>query len=264
MSLGAPWSRRLGLFAFVLMLTIAFSHRYGFVRTPDLPQLYGVAIAIAASGLGVGLVAYRRYWYFGDRGGDLVFWGLFWSLATLAPFCFVAYLYLAYPKLTDISTDLEDPPAMPAAGRLRTPDMNAIVAPTPDSVIEQSENYPLIEGRRYVLPLDRVLTAVQALVAGHGWQVTATHDAVGAVFATNIEALAYSPVLSLPADIAIRLTDEGPSTYVDMRSVSRYGAHDLGGNAARIVGFLAALDTEMAAQAGVATGPADDVAEPVQ
>ena len=36
-----------------------------------------------------------------------------------------------------------------------------------------------------------------------------------------------------------------------MRSASRYGRHDLGDNAARIVGFLAELDAEIAAMAGV-------------
>jgi hypothetical protein len=51
----------------------------------------------------------------------------------------------------------------------------------------------------------------------------------------------------------VRLTDEGTSTYVDMRSASRYGRHDLGDNAAQITAFLALLDAEMAAQTGAAT-----------
>jgi uncharacterized protein (DUF1499 family) len=50
--------------------------------------------------------------------------------------------------------------------------------------------------------------------------------------------------------VAIRLTDEGETTYVDMRSASRYGRGDFGDNARRIAGFLDALDAEMADQAG--------------
>jgi hypothetical protein len=36
-----------------------------------------------------------------------------------------------------------------------------------------------------------------------------------------------------------------------MRSASRFGQHDLGDNATRIVAFLDELDTDIAAQAGV-------------
>ncbi len=53
-------------------------------------------------------------------------------------------------------------------------------------------------------------------------------------------------MLGFPADVAIRLIDEGTSTYVDMRSTSRYGPHDFGDNAARIAFFLAELDVQVA------------------
>ena len=52
--------------------------------------------------------------------------------------------------------------------------------------------------------------------------------------------------MGFPADVAIRLIDEDTSTYVDMRSTSRYGPHDFGDNAARIASFLAELDIEIA------------------
>jgi hypothetical protein len=249
MSPGAVWSRRFGGFSFVLLLAVWLCHRYGLVATPDLLPLLSTVLATALAGLAAGLVAHRRYWYFGDRGGPDIFWGLFWSLATIAPFIVVAWWYIAYPKLTDISTDPENPPALVEAARLRTPDMNATVPPTPESIIRQAEAYPLVEGRRYELPIDRVLTAVDDLLQRRGWRVTATRDSVGMAFATTIEALAHSPVWRMPADVAIRLTDEETATFVDMRSASRYGRHDLGDNAARITNFLAELDVLMAAQA---------------
>jgi len=52
--------------------------------------------------------------------------------------------------------------------------------------------------------------------------------------------------LGFPSDVAIRLIDEDTSTYVDMRSTSRYGPHDFGDNAARLTSFLAELDLEIA------------------
>lgn len=251
MSPGAVWSRRLGSFAFLVLVVVALAHRYGFVATLDLVPLFGTAVVLAFAGLATALVAHRRYWFYGDRGGRDIFWGFAWSALTLLPFLFVGYLYLAYPRLTDISTDLEDPPPMPRAEQRRAPPMNAIGLPTPESIIEQAEGYPLIEGRRYELPFDRVLLAVQNAIKGRGWTEIDTRDVVGMALETDIEAVAYSPLLAFPADVAIRLVDEGTSTFVDMRSVSRYGPHDLGDNAARIAAFLAALDVEMSAQVGV-------------
>lgn len=261
MSPGAVWSRRLGVFSIVLLATIVLAHRYRLVTTPDLAPLLGTTLAVALAGLAAGLVAHRRYWYFGDRGGPDILLGVFWSLVTIAPFLVGAWWYLAYPKLADISTDLENPPSLAEAARLRTPDMNAIGDPTPESIIEQAEAYPLVEGHRYELPMDRVLAAVEDIVARRGWPVTATRDSVGVAFETTIEAVAHSLVWGLPADVAVRVTDMGGAAFVDMRSASRYGAHDLGGNAARIVGFLTELDAMMAAQAGTApvrAGPAEE------
>ncbi|MCA0368953.1 MAG: DUF1499 domain-containing protein, partial [Proteobacteria bacterium] len=85
MSPGAVWSRRLGVFSFVLLATILLAHRYRLVTTPDLAPLLGTTLALALAGLAAGLVAHRRYWYFGDRGGRDILLGVFWSLVTIAP-----------------------------------------------------------------------------------------------------------------------------------------------------------------------------------
>jgi hypothetical protein len=44
-------------------------------------------------------------------------------------------------------------------------------------------------------------------------------------------------------DVVLRLRADSDGTRVDMRSASRYGRHDLGTNAARIVAFLDDVDT---------------------
>lgn len=261
MSPGAVWSRRLGVFSAVLLVTVAVAHRYALITTPDLLPLLATTLAVALLGLVTGMIAHRRYWYHGDRGGPDIFWGMFWSLVTIVPFLLAGWWYAAYPKLNDISTDLENPPSLSDAVRLRTPDMNTLNAPTPDSIIEQVVAYPLIEGRRYELPMDRVQAAVESIIAFRGWRVTAARDTVGAAFETTIEAFARTPVWGIPADVSVRLTDEGSATVVDMRSASRYWAHDLGDNAARIADFLSELDAMMAAQAGrapVRTGPIEE------
>ena len=61
----------------------------------------------------------------------------------------------------------------------------------------------------------------------------------------QLEVRAFSQWLRFPADLVIRLTDEGESTFVDLRSASHFAQHDLGDNADRISSFLADLDGRM-------------------
>jgi uncharacterized protein (DUF1499 family) len=69
-----------------------------------------------------------------------------------------------------------------------------------------------------------------------------------------VTATATSFVLELPVDVAIRVTGDGETSFVDMRSASRYGRHDLGDNADRIVRFLRELDQEVTGQTGIEQG----------
>lgn len=54
-----------------------------------------------------------------------------------------------------------------------------------------------------------------------------------------------SVITGFASDISIRLSEEAETTFVDMRSVSRFGPHDLGANADIISTFLTALDAEL-------------------
>lgn len=56
--------------------------------------------------------------------------------------------------------------------------------------------------------------------------------------ATRFAVTAHSFILGLKSDIVIRLLDEGETTYVDVRSLSRYGKRDMGQNAGFITDFL--------------------------
>lgn len=60
-----------------------------------------------------------------------------------------------------------------------------------------------------------------------------------------IEAVAETPVFGFESDVVIRIVEEDTGTLVDMRSVSRWGPHDLGSNAKRIEAFIAELDTAL-------------------
>ena len=60
-----------------------------------------------------------------------------------------------------------------------------------------------------------------------------------------VEAVAFSFIFGFEADVVIRVVEEEEGTLVDMRSNSRWGPHDLGSNAARIISFINDLDASL-------------------
>jgi len=261
-SSAARWSRRLAWFSAVLFVVAGVGHRYGLVETIAFLWVLGIVGVLAAGALMLAAAGFSRVWNFGDRGAANATIGGMVALVVLLPFLFSGYRVFAYPQLNDISTDLSDPPLLLAAAWLRTPVMNEVRAIDPEAAAIQQENYPEITGRRYDLSVDRIEDIVNGLVAAHGWNKLGTsghseRDEPDPVEIT-IELQAASPILGFPSDVAIRLTDEGSSTYVDMRSASRYGRHDFGDNARRIAGFLAEIDAAVALQAGVMVPDAPD------
>lgn len=249
-SRAARWARRAGAFSLVLLLTVVAGHWFELVETPAFFWVLAVAALLAALALLFAAFAFSRLWNFGDRGGRDLTVGALLALATLVPYALIAYKVAVLPPLRDISTDPDDPPALTAFAR--APDMNALAPPTPGEARLQAEAYPLVAGRRYDLPLERVADAVKAVVDRRGWTLTAPFPQAEGETEVTVQAVDRSFILNLPADVAIRVADQGDSTTVDMRSASRYGRHDLGDNADRIVAFLADLDQEIAGQPAAA------------
>lgn len=60
-----------------------------------------------------------------------------------------------------------------------------------------------------------------------------------------VEAVAASLIFGFESDVVIRMVEEEDGTLVDMRSVSRWGAHDLGANAQQVLEFLKDLDAAL-------------------
>jgi len=60
-----------------------------------------------------------------------------------------------------------------------------------------------------------------------------------------VEAVAKSFLFGFESDVVIRVIEEEFGTLVDMRSNSRWGPHDLGSNAQRIIAFMKDLDTAL-------------------
>jgi hypothetical protein len=250
----AEWSRRLASFSVVLIVTAAVGHRLAMLDTPGFFVVLWLSAGIVALALVLAAFGFYRLWNHGDVAGRSIAAALLLSLLVLAPFGFALYRGLVLPQLTDVSTDLDDPPELRRPAGSAAFGMNAVRPFTAEQKKQQLENYPMVTGRRYAMTFDRVLETAVGLVQARGWQLVPPMPEAEAV-ETTVHAAARSWLLGFPADVSIRLTDEETSTYVDMRSASRYGGHDLGNNADLVAAFLSDLDEAMAALVGVL--PAD-------
>jgi len=242
----AIWSQRLATFSAVLLVLAAVSHRYGLLETVSFFWVLGLVGALVIAAVALASMGLYRLWTFGERAGRTATRGLIIALIVASPFLVSAYRAFANPRLHEVSTDLADPPAMPIAAASRSALMNAIGSIPAGDAEWQRNSLPGLAGRRYALSADRVLEIAERLIEQRGWQMRAVPEVGELVAATTVEAEAWSPIVALPADVALRVMPDGDTTVVDMRSSSRFGLHDFGDNAARISSFLGDLDGAVA------------------
>ncbi len=246
-SAAAQWSGRIVWFALVLLAMAGLSHRYGHLDTVPFFVILGIGGLLAALGLGFACAGLADLWENGDRGGRPDSAAPLVAIVLLVPYGYGAWQVVERPRLVDVATDVADPPQFLSLAVLRPPAANRVTAIDPAQARLIEEAYPRLTGRRYPAAAERVLDAVLALVAERGWTVVARRGVPEQDAEMAVEVRAFSRWLRFPADVALRLTDEGETTFVDMRSASHYARHDLGENARQIEDFLADLDAAVAA-----------------
>lgn len=241
-SASALWARRVAIFSAVLFATSTAGHRFGPVPTLPFLWLLVIVAGLAVLALLLAAAGFARLWQRGDRGGRASVRATLIAILVLLPFGFAAWRFFTLPQLADVVTDTADPPAFFVAPGLRTAGMNPLGAWSEPEPGAQAGAYPAVTGRRYTLPLDRMQEMVAMAADDLGWQpegaATLSPDGRDA----TIELAAPSLVFGFVSDVAVRVVDEGETSYVDLRSASRYGRHDLGDNAAKITRFLDDLD----------------------
>jgi hypothetical protein len=235
----ADWSLRLALLPIPLLVVAGVMHRLGQIETVPFFVVIAIAWALALLALVLGGLAMRDIWREGLRGFGPALAGSLLALVILAMPAFVVAEMVRLPRLSDVSTDTQDPPGFtnPAAA----------TRPLPDAVdrAEQARAYPDIVARHYPVSPERVFTEALKLAEARGWRLVFTDAPDPEDADASIEATAKTQVLSLPVDVSIRILADDDGTLVDMRSASRIGAHDLGDNARRIRAFFADLDTAL-------------------
>lgn len=249
-SAAAWWCRRFAVFAVFLALVAIAAHWLQLIDTWPFLVVLCLVAALAALSLICAIAGFQRIWHLGDRGGADLTIGVLVALLVLVPFGVAGWLAYTFPPLGQVTTDLEDPPALVRHSADAPPVGNLGI----DEVILHQEAYPDLTGRRYSAPIDLVTVAVENLMESRGWTTTVPVSS-GEEIEFVIDTVARLPVLAIPYDVAIRLTDEGNATYVDMRAATRFGKHDLGVDAWLIEDFLSELDKQAGTLAGVAPAP---------
>jgi uncharacterized protein (DUF1499 family) len=149
------------------------------------------------------------------------------------------------PRVNDITTDPDNPPAFVAVVPLRAAEgINAVVYQGSKFAAIQRQAYPDIVPLTIALApraaFNRALDTAQRM----GWTILAADDAAG-----SIEASDRSRWFGFTDDIVVRITASGSGSRIDLRSSARLGGGDYGVNAARVRAYLAAV-REAANKAG--------------
>jgi hypothetical protein len=244
----AVWARSLSAFSLVLLVTAGVGHRYGLVDSYAFLWTLALVALLALAGLLLAAGGFVQLWRHGAKAGMAALAATLMSAAVLTPFAAAGWLYLTLPALTDISTDLDEPPPFRIAPGPRTPQMNALGPITAEAAALQSLHYPQVTGRRLDAPVERVLAALAPVVAARGWRQRGPMLSSARAPDILIEMETPSFLMRFPADAVLRLTDEDETTFVDIRMAARFGPHDLGANARRIAAFMADLAAEVERQ----------------
>jgi uncharacterized protein (DUF1499 family) len=229
------WASRAALFSFGLILTAAFLHRVIGMPTPIAFNLLVVGLGVAVLSILCALVAAAVIWRTGRPGTARVMFAVCLSLVILtAPLLFLVWLR-DYPKVSDITTDFDNPPAFSAVARLRGPGSNSLTYHRGRSADEQARAYPDIKPMVISRSSEEVYALVIDAVKRLHMEIE-REDAPDAEAGTPgmIEAADRTLIMGFYDDVAIRVAGDAEVARVDLRSAPRFGRGDMGRNAERV------------------------------
>lgn len=238
-SWAALWSPRIAWLSVLVSLIALVLVRYGFVdTTPGVAAvLSGLALALGAVLLA--LWGFVRIWQEGQRGVASAVAGLLVGLLVLAYPAFLLARGAFLPPLTDITTDIAEPPAF-SRSRAAVTARGGWVPPeiAPELRARQRAAYPRTASLTLDVPADEAFELVRRVAERRGWQVVEAARPGGRIGQGRLDAVARTRVLRLPLDVTVRVRPRVDGARIDVRSATRIGGHDLGANADLIRSFL--------------------------
>jgi uncharacterized protein (DUF1499 family) len=245
----AVWSLRIALFSLLTTVIAVIVVRSGAVEIVPALSTLGGALALAALAILLAFGAAVSIWKDGVGGIGQAVAGLMIGLVPIAYPTFMALkVYRQHlPAIYDITTDPIDPPRFDAIARLRPRDANPVAYAGLYTAEQQRTAYPDIEPDLTNSSAQEAYNAAMQVITKRRWHVVDARPPQGTTPRDGmIEAIARTPILGFRDDVAVRVRPTQEGARIDIRSASRYGRHDLGGNAERVRALIEDIDTVLA------------------
>lgn len=245
-SQAALWSRSVAIFAAtVAVMSVALARVHLLEPASALASL-GAAVALALVALLLVGAAGVVIWRTGRRGVGSAVGGAVIALLTLAYPAYLAVEALRLPVLSDISTDVADPPyfSLSRAAYEARKGFQPQGIP-PEAREAQRPAYPDVEPIVVDLDADEAFALVLKTARAVGWKTVDARPPGGRTGEGHADFLDRTLIMGFDEDITVRLKPLPGQTRIDLRSASRYGRHDYGANAARIMAFAEELQSQL-------------------
>jgi hypothetical protein len=237
----AVWSRRVAIFALPVVAIAVVLHRLGAIEYTVAYVLLVAGFAVALAALVLAVAALAIIWNEGLRGLGAALVAFLIGVAILAVPLFEAGRSINLPAISDISTDVTDPPRFNAIASSRPRSANSPAYPGPEAAALQRAAYPGVKFAEFDAEPDEMFNVVVGLAEQFGWRILDSVSPRGGERDGYVEAVAQTAVMGFREDVSIRIRKIGNSVRIDMRSASRYGMLDFGSNARRIQAFMAQI-----------------------
>lgn len=249
MSQAAVWSRRIAIFAATVAILSIVLARTHVIDPPSALASLGSAMALALVALLLFLAACNVIWRTGRRGVGSAVGAAILAALTLAYPAYLAAEALRLPVLSDISTDIVTPPYF-SFSRAAYDARKGFQPPGVPTKMREAQRpaYPDVEPIVVDLDTDEAFALVSRTAAAQGWKAIDKRPPGGRTGEGHIDFIDKTPILGFDDDITVRLKPLTGQTRIDIRSASRYGRHDFGANARRIMAFAEELQTQLNAK----------------
>ncbi|HET7211423.1 MAG TPA: DUF1499 domain-containing protein [Methyloceanibacter sp.] len=240
----ATWARRIALFFVQLLILTVLLHRFSLLTTPVALNLIGVSLSGLLLAIAIAVFSLVRIWFGGQTGAGQAFAAIIIACLGLAAPAFFLGQAALLPRLNDIATSPDEPLAFNTLLSQRPADANPIKDPDAAQIDAQVEAYPDLGPMVLERAAPEVFSLVNEAVERRGWTI-ASSETPGETGIGRIEATDQSLVMGFTDDVIVQVKGDDTHAVIDVRSVSRYGLHDLGANAARIRALFEEVTTAL-------------------
>lgn len=248
-SAAALWARRLALFAAALALLDMILTRAGYIDVPATLALMGASILCDCTALLFSGTAAVIIWQTGRRGMGRMVGALFIGLCVLAYPLYLASKAVFLPQINDVSTDLINPPLFSTSAHAKLLREGRVYEETSlawrDS---QRRAYPDLQPIVIDVESDEAFQLVQKAIVARGWRIIEQSAPNKQRPNGRFDVIARSLIMGFPDDVTIRIIPQQGQSRIDVRAASRFGKHDFGMNAARIMSFAQELQNQLDAR----------------